>query len=289
MGVSLSVVVPAWNAAEVIPEQLEALARQACPEPWEVIVADNGSSDATASVAAAFQARLPALRVVAAGDRRRASHARNVGAAAAAGSALAFCDADDVVGEGWLAAMVSALQQHELVASCFEARRLNPGWVYESRRNLQTNGLRRYAYPPFLPHAGGGGLGVRRSLFDRISGFDESLPQLEDTDFCWRAQLAGATLHFAPDAVYYVRYRANLRAMVQQALSYAEHNVVLYKRYRPLGMPALTWRQSGRAWLELGKRLCRIRSQRQWIAFVWQFAWRLGRVKGSLQSRVWAL
>ncbi|MCC6189496.1 MAG: glycosyltransferase family 2 protein [Anaerolineales bacterium] len=285
----LSVIIPARDAAATIGEQLDSLASQAWAQPWEVIVADNGSRDATAAIAAQYTGRLPALRIVDASRQRGAAHARNCGASAAQGDALAFCDADDVVGQGWLPAMGEALRRHQLVASCFEARRLNSPWVFASRRDLQTRGVRRYTYPPFLPHAGGGGLGVQRRLFLAVRGFDEALPQLEDTDFCWRAQLAGAQLHFAADAVYHVRYRDTFGSLARQSLDYAEHNVLLYKRFQPFGMPRLTWQQSGRAWLALGRRLLRVRTWSHLSAATWELAWRLGRVWGSLRYGVWGV
>src|SRR6266545_10527 len=105
----LSVVVPCFNSAKTIAIQLEALANQTWSEPWEVIVADNGSTDSSVAIAESYKKRLPHLRIVDASDRRGAGHARNVGAAAAAGDLLAFCDADDEVAPGWLSAMGQAL------------------------------------------------------------------------------------------------------------------------------------------------------------------------------------
>jgi GT2 family glycosyltransferase len=185
--------------------------------------------------------------------------------------------------------MGDALEHHDLVASCFDITRLNDPWVQRSHFNPQATGLNQYRYPPFLPHAGSGGLGVRRSVFEALDGFDESLLRLEDTDFCWRAQLRGFDLHFAGEAVYHVRYRDSLTGLYQQAVKFAGANVLLYKRYRSQGMPAITWRDSVRAWLLLLRRLFNIRSKGQLAAWIWQLAWRLGRVRGSLRHRIWAV
>jgi glycosyltransferase involved in cell wall biosynthesis len=287
--VKLTIVVPAYNAASTIGSLLDSLAAQKWSQWWEVVVADNGSTDGTAAVAARYSACLPRLRVVSAAEHPSAAHARNSGAAAAQGEALAFCDADDEVGPGWLAAIGTALERYELVASRFDVAQLNPVWVQRSHGNPQGKGLSRYWYPPFLPHAGGGGLGVQRAVFVRLGGFDSEMPGLEDTDFCWRAQLAGVTLQFVPEAVYYVRHRHTVRGLWDQALSRAEQNVLLYRRYRRLGMPALTWQQSALAWGGLLGRLAQIRSTAQGVAWLWQLAWRLGRVRGSLRYRVWAV
>ena len=45
----------------------------------------------------------------------------------------------------------------------------------------------------------------------RWAGFDEGVRVLEDTDYCWRIQLAGHELHFARDALIYIRFRADAR------------------------------------------------------------------------------
>jgi GT2 family glycosyltransferase len=65
----------------------------------------------------------------------------------------------------------------------------------------------------------------------KIGGFDETLPFLEDTDYVWKAQLAGAKFHFVPDAVMRVRYRETLSGIYRQKRNYAEYNVFLSKRY----------------------------------------------------------
>ncbi len=283
----LSIVIPCYNAAATLGEQLEALARQNWSGAWEVIVADNGSTDDSLAIAARYAGRLP-LRIVDASARRGAGFAYAAGAAAATGDALLFCDADDVVGEGWLAAMAAALAVHDFVAAACDMEKLNEPWVRATRANTQKTGLQQYHYPPFLPHAGGSTLGVKRALFEAIGGFDQSLQHL-DTDLCWRLQLAGVRLHFVPEAVVHVRLRTSLRAIFRQALVWGEGNVALYRKYRPLGMPPLgRWAWIPGWWaLIRGLALWRTRGGRaRWL---WQFGWRLGRLRGSLRYRVWAL
>src|ERR671919_3057602 len=60
----LSVVIPCLNAAETIGVQLDALRRQKWSERWEVIIADNGSTDATVSVIEANANGLPNLQII---------------------------------------------------------------------------------------------------------------------------------------------------------------------------------------------------------------------------------
>lgn len=285
----LSVIVPCFNGAKTIAVQLEALANQDWSGPWEVIVSDNGSTDGSMAIVEQYQERLPNLRVVDASDRPGGAHARNVGARAATGDALAFCDADDEVAPGWVAAMVEALSTHDFVAGRLESEKLNTSWVREVRgEGPQQDGLQGYIYPPYLPHAASCNLGIKRSLYEAVGEFDES-QILHDTDYCWRVQLAGTELHFIPDVVVHYRYRDTLGGTYRQARNYGEYNVILYKKYRRLGMPQLSWKTSVKAWVRLLRRLLRIRCRKDLAKWVWSFCWRMGRLQGSVKHRVFAV
>lgn len=283
----LSVVIPCLNAADTLGVQLEALARQSWPGEWEVIVADNGSTDGSREVAERYRDRLPHLRVVDASDRKGQAHARNVGAAAAMGEAFLFCDADDEVAPGWLAALGRILEDREFVACRYDNEKLNPEWVRRTHLNPQKDGLTAYDYPDFLPHAGGGGLAVRRHVHEAVGGFDESMPALEDTDYCWRIQLAGYGFTFAPDAVVSIRHKHGLGGIFRQGMSYGKHNVLIYKKYRPLGMPRLGWTPGLLRWGKLILKTPLMVLTREGRArWLWQLGWRLGRVEGCVRYRV---
>lgn len=60
----ISVIIPCYNVASTIGCQLEALASQEWSEPWEVIVADNGSSDNSVAIVKTFLERIPSLVIV---------------------------------------------------------------------------------------------------------------------------------------------------------------------------------------------------------------------------------
>jgi len=291
----LSVIIPCLNAEATLGDQLDGLAGQSWgggSGEWEVIVADNGSTDGSRALAESYRGRIPGLRVVDASDRQGQAHARNVGAAATTGGvgdALLFVDADDQVAPGWLEAMGRALARHEFVACRYDNEALNPAWVRRTHLNPQKDGITRYDYPPFLPHAGGGGLGVRRGIHEEVGGFDESMPALEDTDYCWRIQLAGHELAFVPDAVVRIRHRHELRSLFRQARSYGRNNVLIYRKYRPLGMPRLGWLPGLLRWAKLVlKTPLMILTREGRARWLWQLGWRLGRLEGCWQHRVLA-
>lgn len=289
----LSVIIPCFNAADTIATQLEALAKQQWAEPWEVIVADNGSTDGSMDVVKAYEDRLPHLRIVDASSRRGQAHARNMGAKSAVGESLVFCDADDEVAPGWLAAMGEALCKWEFVACRIDVCKLSPPWVSETWDHEQARGLQTSGLLSLLPHAGGGTIGVKRRIHEEVGGFDESCRLLEDTDYCWRVQLKGTALHFVPEAVMHVRSRGTLKGNFRQALGWGEYRILLYKRYLPFGLPRRTWKQGLDAWkyLIVGfiKNVHKIRSRRDLVPWARRLGIRMGQLKGSIKYRVIAI
>lgn len=287
--IRLSVIIPCYNASETIAMQLEAFANESWTEPWELIIADNGSTDGTGDLIEQYRGRIEHLRVIDASGRRGQAHARNCGVQEARGDLLAFCDADDVIAPGWVAAMGRALCVNDFVACRFDVDKLNAPWIRESRRNPQEQGVQAYTNPPFLEHAAAAGLGIRRSLHEAVGGFDESVPVLDDTDYCWRVQLAGTELRFAPDAVIHYRYRSTLLGAYLQSKAYGMSNVLLYKKYRPLGMPDIRPNGAMKAWIKLVARFpSYMRTQAGRASWVRRLGWRVGRLQGCIKYRVFA-
>jgi len=284
--IAISVIIPCRNAGSVLAGQLEALSRQQCPRPWEVVVVDNGSSDDTRVVAERYRERLPNLRIVEASRRLGAAYARNVGVDAAIGENVAFCDADDEVGDGWLTAVDAALRENEFIAFRTETRKLNPR--APQRETKQSDGLQVYTYPPYLPYSGAT-FAVRRHHFLRAGGFDESMLACEDADFCWRLQLMGIPLRFAPDAVIHIRLRPTLWQMCRQAWIWGQYNVLLYKKFRPLGMPRLERVRGLRNLFGVLRRAFHVVDPQRRGPWLWQASWIAGRLVGSIRYRVWAL
>jgi glycosyltransferase involved in cell wall biosynthesis len=283
-GMRLSVVIPCLNSADQLPVQLGALARETWQGWWEVVIADNGSTDGTRKVAEGFTDRLPRLLVVDASARRGASYARNMGARSASGESFLFLDADDEIAPGYLPAMSEALARHDFVAACRDSESLNMDWVRLSRQSHPYEGFRNFY--GFLPHAGGTRIGVRRSIFESVGGFDEDLLRGEDVDFCWRVQLAGIPLRVVPEAITRVRYPDSFRRMYRQARLSGSGDALLYRRYRVAGMPGRSIRDGLRDWLRLVQRLPRIRGKSGWARWVRRLGQRVGRLEGSLRYRV---
>jgi glycosyltransferase involved in cell wall biosynthesis len=107
-----SIVVPAYNAAGTIGECVAALRAQSFPAAeFELIVVDDGSSDATPEIARARGARVVQQRNAGAGA------ARNAGWRAATGKWVAFTDADCLPARTWLRSLVEACERRDAVGA----------------------------------------------------------------------------------------------------------------------------------------------------------------------------
>lgn len=226
-GPAVSVIVPAYNAARTIGRQLEALSRQRVDAEWEVIVCDNGSTDATAAIARAWTDRLP-LRVIDASARRGPSAARNAGADAARAPLLAFCDADDEVADDWLANLLPGLARHDVVVAC---ARVESPFSTPERPLFDLVTTLRMPFLPELPFGSSSRLAVSAEVFHGVGSFDETLRTGEDVDLSWRLQLAGHHLTECREAVIDHHQRDGFLATVKQYRGYQRGRRQLQHRY----------------------------------------------------------
>jgi glycosyltransferase involved in cell wall biosynthesis len=238
--VKISVILPCFNGASTIDIQMEALCRQSWPGDWEVIVANNGSTDDSMAIVEQYRSRLPELRIIDAytppGPRLGAYHSYNVGLAAATGDVFLLCEADDEVGDGWLEAMGNALLDHEFVVARIEYRKLNPSWLLKPLgKGLQETEISRIECYPYLQFAWGCTFGFRRSVYEKLGEFSPSFNYVFDSDYCCRAQLAGITIQLVPDAVMHYRLRHTLKGLFKQKLNWGEDFKILLQCY---GAPA---------------------------------------------------
>jgi glycosyltransferase involved in cell wall biosynthesis len=217
-GVVVSVVMPVRNGMPLVTLQLEALARQNYDQRWELIIADNGSTDGTRAEVQRFADQLP-LVIVEAPAAIGVAAVRNLGAQHATGRHILFCDADDVADESWVAAMSTGLERYGAVGGVIELEQLNDAGVVSSSG---ITGDRLDLVGGYLYATMGCSIGVRADAFRTVGGFDLRFKGVaEDTDFCWRIQLAGYEFGFESSAVMHYRLRASLRASLRQSRIYA--------------------------------------------------------------------
>ena len=281
-----SVVIPAWNAESVVGEQLAALEAQCFDGSWEVLVADNGSTDRTGERVLEWKDRLPDLRLVDASARRGRSPARNIGAAAARGDFLLFLDADDRATPGWLAAMADASRRGDVLGGAVVKFYPdgNGGETFEDENPTRSTPGPVF---DFLPFSRSCNFGVRADVFRSVGGFNEDYDQAEDVELCWKLQLAGLDLLYVPDAT--VLYRVSLDSKVRPRTAFRDGLGVpqLYRDFRDAGMP----RSSSVLAIRdvVGAAVAR---PRRWFdpvrrtEVVSRLAWRAGNAVGSYRNRV---
>lgn len=282
--IQLSVVIPCLNAAKFLPTQLRALARQEPTTGWEVLIADNGSSDGTIKIAERFASDFPVpLRIVDVAHRGR-HHACNEGARLAHGSRLIFVDADDEVAPGFLRATDEALHGHPVVAGRLEHDKLNPETASSHFGEVQTSGLQEWS--GFLPFAAGAAIGIRREAFEAVAGFSDDAAYCEDADLCWKLQLSGYPIHFEPTAVVHYRQRTSLRSMYRQHRNYGEAQAFLYRRYRTRGMKRRSWKEVLNDLWIIAAGAVSTQAPAERYRWVRRLGREMGRLKGSLEHRV---
>lgn len=222
-----SVVIPTYNAASTLEEQLAALAAQDGGVAFDVIVADNGSTDHLLEVTSRWSSALE-LSVVDATARRGPSAARNIGASAAGASRLLFCDADDIVGRSWVSSLAAALEVSPFVGGPYEP--------FAAKQGIWMPVYDMSALPVAwddLAYAFGGNFGVRADAWRQIGGFDESLTGAEEIEFAWRARQWGVEPTFVPEAVVAYRIRTSLRGRMWHEYNSGRGTTRLATRLRP--------------------------------------------------------
>jgi GT2 family glycosyltransferase len=281
----LSVLIPCRNSADVLADQLDALAAQVWSGRWEVVIADNGSTDGTRAVAAAYAERIPGLRVVDASGRSGRHHACNVAAEASTGASIVFVDGDDAVGDGYVEAMARALIAHPIVAARLEHSTFGPSWSAGVGSAEQTGALLDGF--GFLPFGMGCSLGFQRDVFESLGGFREEATYCEDVDICWRGQLAGYEIAFVPDAIVHYRPRPTAREMYRQHRNFAYARVFLYREFRADGMRRQTGREALAEWWAVAKGILRLRNRTELARWSRRLGRCVGRLQGSVRYRVW--
>lgn len=282
--VELSVVIAARNAAGVLGDQLDALTAQRWDGSWEVVVAvDAGSTDGTAEVVRRYKGGETPVLVIEAPAGGGPGASRNTGATAATGRALAFCDADDVVADGWVAALGEALRHHEFVTGPLELHRLNPPWIVESRGRSFAD--RRPVFEGIFPYSSSCNMALRRGTFEAAGGFDPAWRVGEDLDLSLRLWLSGVDLHFEPAAAVHYRYRPTLRATFDQARSYGRVRPVLAERLRQAGRPAPKRGAGVRNWGWLVRHLPLLAGGSGRAKWLWVAGQRIGNLEGSFRVR----
>jgi glycosyltransferase involved in cell wall biosynthesis len=206
----VSVVIPAYNRARYLPRALDCVLGQTCP-PAEIIVVDDGSTDDTAAVLAAYGDRVRCVRQANGGP----SKARNTGIRHARHDLIAFLDADDWWTPDKLELQVPLLADDPCVGL------VHADWDYYDEATGKYlpafddgHKLVGRCYPRLFE---GNAINlctvvIRKACLDRVGLFDERLVRMEDYDLWLRVARHYEFGHVPRCLAFYCRHPGNLSA-----------------------------------------------------------------------------
>lgn len=198
----ISCIVPVFNGERYLREALESIFHQSY-HPLEVIIVDDGSTDGTAAVAAAYGEKVTYLRQ----DNAGPAAARNLGLSVSHGEFVAFLDADDLWHQEKLARQMARFQARPELEMCIV--HVQNFWAPELQAEATRFHDQRFMQPQ--PGYTMQALLARRPLFGRIGKLNPALRQAEDTDWFLRATEQGTVMDVLPEVLVYRRlHQANL-------------------------------------------------------------------------------
>ena len=204
---TFSIIVPVYNGADVIADCLNSILKSRVDVPYEVIVVDDGSTDATKEVVGRFPVRY--FRI----EKSGVAKARNTGIKAATGDALLFFDADVILHEDTLSRFLFHFNDdHDayIVQGRWDKNQPSPSFGSEFlllrfTYNLETlfNGQRRLRVAELMS----GCCGIRKEVFESFEGFNESYKFAggEEFEFGLRV-ISKYQIYYYPDVVVYHRF-----------------------------------------------------------------------------------
>ncbi len=211
----VSFIVPAWNEEAQLATTLTSIrqAAQSLAEHFEVVVADDGSTDGTREIAGQLADRTVHV------NHRQIAATRNAGARAAQGDLLIFVDADTTVNPELLRAVVEAIRRGAVGGGCL-ARLDEPVPFWGRLTAFELN-----AYCRLFRVAFGCFLFCTREAFDAVGGFDASLYITEEITISRALRRLG---HFAVLPQRVVTSARKLRALTLRQALRAAWRAIIY-------------------------------------------------------------
>ena len=243
--IKVSVIIPVYNNPNGLKRLLASLVGQDFPKgQYEVIVADNASTDSSQDIAQAYARNYPRLVKNVSEDKIQSSYAaRNRGIQIAQGEILAFTDSDCVPCESWLAEGCKVLEKNNasMVAGKIEFTFQNSEpniWEYFDAAGK----LNQESYVENAGFGATANLFVRKTMFDRYGLFLSELESGGDYEFGRRLTQSGEVLLFAESALVYHPARSGFRRKLSKSKRIAEGQRNLAKMGL-LDHGRLNWRQ----------------------------------------------
>ncbi len=227
---TVSVVVPVYNGEKTIDACIESLLALDYPkQAYEIVIVENGSTDRTVEIIQRYPVRLLHSLL------RGPAAARNLGIAHSTGEIIAFTDADCIADREWLTRLVEPYKQAETggAGGAILAYQHSGRDVVEIFSELHSPLVNfSSGEGEFLPHLYTANASYRRSLLNRVNGFNARLIMAEDVDLAWRIQLqTGARLVYNAEAKVYHHHRSTRASLARQYRNYGYGEILLDTMY----------------------------------------------------------
>jgi len=189
---ALSIVIPTLNEEGFIEDLIESIIAQNHNNQYETIIADSGSADNTCSIVESYSKKYPTknIRLVHA-PKKGVSIARNTGAAHAKSEYILFLDADTRIPENFLENALNEVISRNLDSAGCPLKpypeRLVDKAVFSFYQHCIINPL-QYTK---RPGSAGAGIIVKKSIHEKIKGFDITMEYCEDLYYLRDLSLAG--------------------------------------------------------------------------------------------------
>jgi succinoglycan biosynthesis protein ExoO len=212
MTASVSVIIPAYNAAGFIARAINSVLAQTSPA-LEIITIDDASADSTLTVLHGFAALHPTVKVIALARNGGPAAARNAGIAAARGDWLAVLDADDAFAPNRLAVLTAFAESTgaDFVADDLAYYDATAGRV-TSNGNVSASPEMSVSLRDFLAHNLANGESMdwgllkpifrREALISRSISYNETISHGEDFSLVVDLLLSGAVFRILPEPLY---------------------------------------------------------------------------------------
>jgi GT2 family glycosyltransferase len=246
----ISVVVCSYNGSRTIRECLEGLQQVEYPK-FEVIVINDGSTDATAAIASEYNCRVITTK------NAGLSSARNVGLRVAKGEIIAYLDDDAIPDRHWLYHLATSFRETNHAA--VGGPNIAPPYsntIADCVDNAPGGPVHVLITDEIAEHLPGCNMAIRKSCLEAVGGFDPTFQVAgDDVDLCWRLQKWGWTLGFAPGAMVLHHRRNTIRGYWKQQRGYGKAEALLESkwpdRYNSAGHHTFSGRVYGRGAIHL--------------------------------------
>jgi cellulose synthase/poly-beta-1,6-N-acetylglucosamine synthase-like glycosyltransferase len=289
------VIVPVRDGEGTIVDCLDTILATDYPEDRrEIVVVDNGSTDATAA-----QIRSRPVRYLHEASRG-VSNARNRGITESTGEILAFLDADCLVDPQWLTELVRPFEDPEVGSVGGDLQHVSPSTAAERQAARLLGNWQRFAFTSNPAYPITANAAYRREVIERIGGFDPHMVRAQDVELGLRFQeRSGRRLAYAENATARHRNRSTQWGFFRQQLGWAYGAGLVGAKFEAMGgdpvnaPPIREIRRTSRGLAIVLLANLRRRGKRRWIEDAYydllrQLAWWFGARAGLRRgARIW--